>query len=358
MTHDVSPGDVLDRLRTVTDPDIGQDIVAAGLVESVSIDGATVRVRLALGAPFAPSEAAIADDVRAALDPLPVDVDLSAVVPELEPEESAVLPSVTNIIPVASGKGGVGKSTVAVNLASGLADRGARVGLFDADVYGPDTPRMLGVDTEPTVTAVDGDQRIEPPTSGGVPAMSMGLLVDDEDPVAWRGAMATNALTDLVSDVSWGSLDYLIVDLPPGTGDIPMTILQRLPSTGTVIVTTPQSVAADDTRKGLELFSEYREPVLGVVENMCSFVCPDCGNTHDIFGTGGGERLAAETGVPFLGQIPLDPTVRASGDDGEPVVRRERGEAAAAFERLTATVADSVGTLRRTHHREAVRGDA
>jgi ATP-binding protein involved in chromosome partitioning len=265
--------------------------------------------------------------------------------------EAAVLPGVRNVIAVASGKGGVGKSTVAVNLAAGLADRGADVGLFDADVYGPNVPRMLGVDDDPEVTTVDGSDRIDPPTAHGLQFMSVGLLIDEDDPVVWRGPVAQNTLSELFADVSWGTLDYLVVDLSPGTGDVQLTVLQQLPVTGTVVVTTPQSVAVDDTRRGVELFAEYETNVLGVVENMRSFVCPDCGSEHDIFGADGGRALADAVSVPFLGTLPLDPAVRTGADSGAPIVRRETGETAAAFRDLAATVANKVGVLRRDYRR-------
>ena len=357
MSHDASTTDVLDSLRDVTAPTIDDDIVAAGLVDDIAVENGTARIRLALGAPHAPTETAIADGVRSAVGSMGLDPELSAMVPRLEAGETEVLPTVTNVIPVASGKGGVGKSTVAVNLAAGLADRGARVGLFDADVYGPNVPRMLGIDAEPSVIETDDGKRIDPISEGGMEVMSLGLLVEDDDPVVWRGPMVNRTLTNLFDDVSWGSLDYLVVDLPPGTGDVPLTVLQNLPVTGSVVVTTPQSVATDDARKSLELFSEHRENVLGIVENMSTFVCPDCGSTHDVFGTGGGESLAAETDLPFLGRVPLDPAVREGGDEGTPVVRADTGAAADAFDQLAASVSDQVGILRRSHRRDAERGE-
>src|SRR6056297_1087091 len=351
-TTDISDADLRDRLRAVDDPALDTDIVTAGLVNNITVDDGTAAIELALGAPHAPEEATIADRVREVVEEAGLDPRLSATVPRLDAGESSVLPGVKNVIAVASGKGGVGKSTVAVNLAAGLADRGANVGLFDADVYGPNVPQMLGSDTEPDVTTVDGEDRIEPPTAHGLKLMSVGLMIEDDDPVVWRGPVAQNTLTDLFADVSWGTLDYLVVDLPPGTGDVQLTVLQQLPVTGTVVVTTPQSVAVDDARRGVEMFAEYGTNVLGVVENMSGFVCPDCGNQHDIFGDDGGQSLAAAVDVPYLGSLPLDPAVRMGGDDGNPIVRRENNDTAEAFKSLAGTVANKVGILRRHHHQQ------
>jgi len=332
--------EVRERLREVEDPDLGEDIVSAGLVNDVSVDGGVASVSLALGAPYAPTESDIADRVRGVLADAGLEADLSAATP-VRGED--VLPDVKNIIAVASGKGGVGKSTVAVNLAAGLADRGARVGLFDADVYGPNVPRMVAADEGPRTTE---DEQLVPPERFGVKLMSMAFLVGEEDPVIWRGPMVHKVITQLVEDVVWGSLDYLVVDLPPGTGDTQLTLLQTVPLDGAVVVTTPQEVALDDARKGLEMFGRHDTPVLGIVENMSTFRCPDCGGEHDVFGAGGGERFADDNELPFLGAIPLDPAVRTGGDGGRPVVL-EGGETGAAFREMVAQVADNVGLLNR-----------
>jgi len=220
------------------------------------------------------------------------------------------------------------------------------VGLFDADVYGPNAPRMLGVEATPEIEERDGEKRLVPPENHGVEVASVGSLVGDDDPVIWRGPMAHSALTDLFEDVAWTGLDYLVVDLPPGTGDVQMSVLQTLPVTGALVVTTPQAVATDDTRRSMRAFGEFDTPVLGVVENMQTFVCPDCESAHDVFGAGGGEELADETGLPYLGSLPLDPAVREGGDDGAPVVLGD-GETAAEFRELAGRVADKVGLLRR-----------
>jgi ATP-binding protein involved in chromosome partitioning len=279
----------------------------------------------------------MAGEVREALSDLDYEVDLSASVDRgLDPEDR-VLPGVENIVAVASGKGGVGKSTMAVNLAAGLSDMGARVGLFDADVYGPNIPRMVGADEPPQATQ---DEVIIPPERYGMKLMSMDFLVGEDDPVIWRGPMVHKVLTQLWEDVRWGSLDYMVVDLPPGTGDTQLTLLQSVPVSGAVIVTTPQEVALDDARKGLRMFGEHETPVLGIVENMSSFRCPDCGNEHAIFGEGGGQRLADSVDMPFLGEIPMDPAVREGGDGGRPLVLGEgdTSDALRAFAHKTANM--------------------
>jgi ATP-binding protein involved in chromosome partitioning len=328
---------VRERLATVTDPDLGEDIVSLGLVNAVDVDDdeETIYVDLTLGAPFSPSETTIAGDVREALAEFPHELELSASVDRgLDPEDE-ILPQVQNIIAVASGKGGVGKSTVAVNLAAGLSDMGARVGLFDADIYGPNVPRMVDADEMPTATP---DEEIIPPQQFGMKLMSMDFLLGEDDPVIWRGPMVHKVLTQLWEDVDWGYLDYMIVDLPPGTGDTQLTLLQSVPVSGAVIVTTPQDVALDDARKGLEMFSEHNTPVLGIVENMSTFQCPDCGGEHAIFGSGGGRDLADEIELPFLGEIPIDPAIREGGDDGAPMVltETETGDSLREFARTTA----------------------
>jgi len=328
---------VRDRLAAVTDPDLGEDIVSLGLVNAVDIDDEeeTIYVDLTLGAPFSPSETTIAGEVREALAEFPYELELSASVDRgLDPEDE-ILPQVQNIIAVASGKGGVGKSTVAVNLAAGLSEMGARVGLFDADIYGPNVPRMVDADEMPTATP---DEQIIPPQKFGMKLMSMDFLLGEDDPVIWRGPMVHKVLTQLWEDVDWGYLDYMIVDLPPGTGDTQLTLLQSVPVSGAVIVTTPQDVALDDARKGLEMFSEHNTPVLGIVENMSTFQCPDCGGEHPIFGSGGGRDLADEIELPFLGEIPIDPAIREGGDDGAPMVltETETGESLREFARTTA----------------------
>jgi ATP-binding protein involved in chromosome partitioning len=341
----MNDADVRDRLRAVEDPDLGDDIVSLGLVNAVEVDeaGGTIRISLALGAPYSPSESQIAGRVREVLADAEYDVDLTAKVPSSLSREEAVLPDVGNVIAVASGKGGVGKSTMAVNLAAGLSQLGARVGLFDADVYGPNVPRMVDADEAPQAT---NQETIVPPEKYGMKLMSMAFMVGEDDPVIWRGPMVHKVLTQLIEDVEWGTLDYMIVDLPPGTGDTQLTLLQTLPITGAVIVTTPQDVAVDDARKGLRMFGKHDTNVLGIAENMSGFRCPDCGGFHDIFGSGGGEAFAAENDLPFLGGIPLDPAVRTGGDSGKPVVLEE-GETADAFRVLTENVANNVGVVQR-----------
>ena len=335
--------DVWSLLSSVEDPDLDDDIVSLGLINAVDVDNETIRISLALGAPYAPHESAIADNVRAALAETDRDVELTAAMPPGLHTDEEVLPNIQNIIAVASGKGGVGKSTVSVNLAAGLAERGARVGLFDTDIYGPNVPRMVDSDDGPEATE---EKTLVPPERYGMKLMSMDFLVGPDDPVIWRGPMVHKMLTQLVEDVEWGQLDYLVIDLPPGTGDTQLTVLQTLPLTGAVIVTTPQQVAIDDAVKGLRMFGEHETPVLGIVENMSSFRCPDCGGRHDIFGAGGGEAFTDEENLPFLGAIPLDPAIRAGGDGGEPIVRAD-GETATAFKTMTERVANNIGIVRR-----------
>jgi ATP-binding protein involved in chromosome partitioning len=336
---------IRERLQSVEDPHLDDNIVSLGLVRDVDIDdeSESVTITLGLGAPYSPTETGVADQVRDALAEFDYEIDLTARVDrDVDPEET-VLPNVKNIIAVASGKGGVGKSTVAVNLAVGLADLGARVGLFDADVYGPNVPQMVDTDEQPQVTE---DEQMIPPEAYGVEVMSMEFLLDEDAPAIWRGPMVHKVLTQLWEDVDWGRgghLDYMVIDLPPGTGDTQLTMLQSIPVSGAVIVTTPQDVALDDARRGMRMFGEHETPVLGIVENMSTFVCPDCGGSHDIFGSGGGETFAEETGMPLLGSIPLDPAVREHDrpivlDDGE------TGEAVGEFVR---TAADMLGVVHR-----------
>ncbi len=336
--------EVTELLGSVTDPDLERDIVSLGLVNDVEVTDGEAHVSLALGTPYAPNETAIASDVREVLQEAGLEVQLSAKYERPDDEGDHPLTSVKNIIAVSSGKGGVGKSTISVNLATALADRGARVGLFDADVYGPDVPRMVGETERPRATA---DEKLVPPEQYGVKLMSMAFLVGEDDPVIWRGPMVHKVLTQLWEDVEWGSLDYLVIDLPPGTGDTQLTMLQTIPLTGAIIVTTPQQVAIDDARKGLEMFSQHETIVLGIVENMRTFRCPDCGSTHDIFGTGGGEQLAEEADLPFLGSIPLDPDIRTGGDQGRPIVLDEDSETGEALREFGGTVADQLGIINR-----------
>jgi ATP-binding protein involved in chromosome partitioning len=337
---------VLDRLSEIDDPSLDGDLVSLGLLNDVDVneDEQTISIDLALGAPYSPAETALAAEVRESLADLDHDIELSASIDAGPSLEETILPDVENIIAVASGKGGVGKSTVAVNLAAGLSEMGARVGLFDADVYGPNVPRMVDADARPKATE---EETIIPPEKFGMKLMSMAFLAGEDDPVIWRGPMVHKVLTQLWEDVEWGALDYMVVDLPPGTGDTQLTLLQSVPVSGAVIVTTPQEVALDDARKGLRMFGEHETPVLGVVENMSGFVCPDCGGTHDIFGSGGGERFANDVDMPFLGSIPLDPAVREGGDGGEPIVLAEAGDTAAAFRDVAETTADMQGIVRR-----------
>lgn len=331
-------------LASVTDPDLGGDIVSLGLVNDIELTDGEVQVSLALGTPYAPNETEIANRVRQVLREADLDPTISARYERGENDASHPLQSVKNIIAVSSGKGGVGKSTISVNLAAALADRGARVGLFDADIYGPDVPRMVGSTDRPKATA---DEKLIPPEQYGVKLMSMAFLVGEDDPVIWRGPMVHKVLTQLWEDVEWGPLDYLVIDLPPGTGDTQLTMLQTIPVTGAVVVTTPQQVAIDDARKGLEMFGRHDTVVLGIVENMRTFRCPDCGSTHDIFGVGGGEELASDSELPFLGSIPLDPAIRMGGDEGQPIVLDEDSETGAALRVFGGDVANQIGIVNR-----------
>lgn len=340
-------------VATVKDPEIGRPLVELGMITSLTHEGHVVKITAELTTPACPLKGKIEDDLRQAVMAVPgverVEVQLTSRVRQggLLTGKPA-LPGVKNIVAIASGKGGVGKSTVAANLAVALALDGAAVGLLDADVYGPSMPLMLDLQgrqprvhtlppTEPGGRPV---QRLVPLDSYGVKVMSIGFLLDPEKPVIWRGPMASQLIQQFINDVEWGDLDYLLVDLPPGTGDIQLTLTQRLPLSGAIIVTTPQDVALADAVKGLQMFREVQVPIVGIIENMSYFLCPHCGEKTTIFGQGGGEWAATRHGVPLLGQIPLDPAIREGGDAGTPIVAADaRSPQAEAFRAVAQTTA-------------------
>jgi len=306
------------------EPYLGLPLAEAKAVKSVRLQDGHPVVEVELGFPAGRWTASLQRDLQAALasDPrvgagaraeVSWRVRPHAVQGQLQP-----LPGISNVIAVASGKGGVGKSTTAVNLALALALDGARVGLLDADIYGPSQPRMVGMQGE-RPSSRDG-KRIEPMQAHGIKVMSIGFLIDEEQPMVWRGPMVTQALTQLLGDTDWGELDYLVVDMPPGTGDIQLTLAQRVPVSGAVVVTTPQDIALLDARKGLRMFQKVAVPVLGIVENMSTHVCSNCGHEEHIFGSGGGERMARQYGVRLLGALPLDIRIREETDAGRPTV--------------------------------------
>jgi ATP-binding protein involved in chromosome partitioning len=316
--------DVLDALRAIMDPDLHRDIVALGFIKNLRVKEGSVAFDIELTTPACPVKETMKADALRLVSALPgvsdVTVNMTAQVrrAEVSPSEGG-MKNVKNAIAIASGKGGVGKSTVATNLAIALARTGAKVGLMDADVYGPSVPMMLG-GTGAKPEAGDTQGWIRPVERLGIRFMSMGLLTGKDTPVIWRGPMATKLIQQFLGQVDWGDLDYLLIDLPPGTGDVQLTLTQSAPLAGAVIVTTPQDVAVGVTMRGLRMFEQVHVPILGIVENMSGFVCSHCGQTTEIFRHGGGKRAAAEFGVPFLGEVPLDAAIAAAGDAGKPVV--------------------------------------
>ena len=316
---------ILAVLKNVKDPDLHRSIVELGFVKNLTITGCNIKFDLQLTTPACPVRdqfvTACEKAIREAIEEVgKIDINMTSNVQRnTHAQKDNILPGVKNTIAVASGKGGVGKSTVAVNLAVALAMDGAKVGLVDADVYGPSIPLMFGINERPKVL----DNKLQPLERYGVKIMSIGFLVDPMEAVIWRGPMASGALKQFMSDVNWGELDYLIFDLPPGTGDIQLTLVQTIPLTGAVIVTTPQDVALADAKKGLVMFNKVNVPVLGIIENMSYFICGHCGQRENIFDSGGGKRTAEELNVPFLGEIPIDTKVRVGGDKGDPIIHGE-----------------------------------
>ena len=329
----VDRDEVLRALATVRYPGFTRDIVSFGVVKDLTIDGASVAFRIELGPGNPAVLGTIEREAREAVAAIPgigtvsIRTAMAEPAPATPPRrpgaasgalDAALLPDVKHVIAVASGKGGVGKSTVAVNLAAGLALRGSRVGLLDADIYGPSIPLMMGVDERPTV---DPERAaIVPFERWGVQFMSLGFLVEKDSAVIWRGPMVMKAIDELLRNVLWGALDVLVVDMPPGTGDAQLTLSQKVRLAGAVIVTTPQDVALADAVKGVAMFRKVDVPILGIVENMSYFACPHCGERSDVFGHGGGRREAERLKVPFLGEIPLDGAIRDGGDRGRPIV--------------------------------------
>jgi len=315
----VSTEQVLRALARVQEPELRKDLVALNMIRNLNVEGNKVSFTIELTTPACPLRSRIEKEAREAVQALPgvseVVIQMGATVPADGLTRGLIRRPIRNAIAVGSGKGGVGKTTVAVNLAVALSGAGARVGLLDADVYGPNVPTMVGVRQLPP----PDDGRLIPAMAYGVKVMSIAFLVPPGQPLIWRGPMLHSAIRQFVGDVEWGELDYLVVDLPPGTGDAQLSLSQTLPLSGGVIVTLPQKVSREDARRGLETFRAMQVPVLGVIENMSYLELPD-GSRLDLFGQGGGEQLAREAGVPFLGSIPIDPAVRAGSDEGVPIV--------------------------------------
>jgi ATP-binding protein involved in chromosome partitioning len=349
MAHELEQR-VWEILRGIRFPGMSRDIVSFGFVDRVAVEGDETVVKLAIVTGNAEAARQVREEVERAVAALPgvsrARVELELAVPPSRPEaqqaalarDPRLIPQVTHVVAVASGKGGVGKSTVAANLAIALARLGHRVGLLDADIYGPSVPTMFGIKERPRVVG----NRVVPFEKYGIRLMSLGFVVDPDQPVIWRGPMVMKALEQMLGDVEWGALDYLVADFPPGTGDAQLTMAQKIPMAGAVVVTTPQDVALIDARKGLMMFRKLSVPVLGIVENMASFVCPHCGHETAIFKHGGGERAAAELETEFLGRIPLDAAIAEGGDAGMPiVVAQPDGAHAAAFRAVAEAVVDA-----------------
>jgi ATP-binding protein involved in chromosome partitioning len=340
----VTQEQVLQVLGTIEDPDLHKDIVSLGFVKEVKISGGEVDFTIELTTPACPVKDQLKDEAERKVAALP---GVTAARARMTADVRArggfgrqAIPGIRNIVAVGAGKGGVGKSTTAVNLAMALLKKGARVGLMDADVYGPNIPQMLGIDKAPEVAE---DRKMIPPEAHGLKVISMGMLVPADQPIIWRGPMLHGAVQQFMRDVQWGELDYLIVDLPPGTGDVSLTMSQSVPVAGAVVVTTPQGVSVADVRKAVGMFRQLNIPILGVVENMSYFECGHCQERTEIFGHGGGQRMAEDLKIPFLGGVPIDTRVRSGGDEGKPiVVTTPEAPAAQAFIEIAGKVAAQI----------------
>ena len=339
-------------LKEIVDPNTGKDYVTGKEAKNIKIDGADVSLDILLGYPAKTQIEPIRKQVIAKLKAIPGIGNVSAnvsmkIVSHAVQRGVKLVPGVKNIIAVASGKGGVGKSTTAVNLALALAAEGVSVGMLDADIYGPSQPTMLGITGRPE--SRDG-KRLEPMEGHGIQAMSIGFLIDVETPMVWRGPMVTQALEQLLNETNWRDIDYLVVDLPPGTGDIQLTLAQRVPVTGAVIVTTPQDIALMDARKGLKMFEKVNIPILGVVENKSTHICSKCGHEEHVFGSGGGDRMAKDYGIDVLGSLPLDIKIREQADSGKPtVVADPDGRVAEIYREIARKVAIKIAEKQQDH---------
>lgn len=345
---------ILQALSQVEDPDFKKDLVSLGMIKNLSFNEEVIKFTIELTTPACPLKEQLENDCRNAIaqlvyNDIKVEIDFTSRVTTLRNVKSDILPNVKNIITVASGKGGVGKSTVSVNLALALLRSGAKVGLIDADIYGPSVPTMLGLQSSrPGIRQVDDKNKIVPVDYLGMQVMSIGFLIQDKQPVAWRGPMATSALRQIITDALWDDLDYLVLDLPPGTGDIHLTLAQLVPVTGAIVVTTPQEVALIDARKAIAFYQleSVNVPVLGVVENMAYFSPPELPDKkYYIFGKGGGRLLAQQFEVPFLGELPIEQDIREGGDFGKPIALQTATAAAAAFDQLAQSVAQQIAII-------------
>jgi ATP-binding protein involved in chromosome partitioning len=343
----IGPEEIRAALSRVTDPDLGRDIVTLGFVKDVQIDGGNVSFAIELTTPACPVRDEMKEDASRAVLSLPgvtkVEVEMTSKVRGTRSEQrDELIQLVKNVVPVASGKGGVGKSTVSANLAVALARLGARVGLMDADVYGPSIPTIMGATTPPT--AQNGT--IVPVLCYGVKIVSIGFFVPKGEATIWRGPMLSKLIDKFLGGVEWGELDYLLVDLPPGTGDVQLSLCQKIPLTGAAVVSTPQDLAFNVAEKAISMFTTLHTPVLGLVENMSGFECRHCGHREEIFGSGGARRFAAASGIPFLGEIPLSTDIRTTSDEGNPIVQsRPESPSARAFGRVAENLAAQVSTL-------------
>lgn len=354
VTKDV----VLEALKKVQDPEIHRDIVSLGMVKELEVGNGKVAFTVELTTPACPLREKIHDDCKKALAGIPgitnLDISFGAQVrgSKSGAGQTDLLPTVKNVVLVAAGKGGVGKSTVAVNLAVALKMHGASTGLLDADIYGPSVPILMGVKEEPGKVAVNGGFKLTPPIAHNLPVMSIGFFLEPDQAVIWRGPMLGKALHQMMGDVHWGDLDYLVVDMPPGTGDVQITFSQQLKVSGAVLVATPQDVALADVIRAKSMFDKVMIPIIGIIENMSYFVCDGCGKKHEIFSRGGAQRAAERFKIPFLGEVPIIPSIREWGDKGVPILIREpNSEVSKVFLEIASKLAGQLSVISETSRR-------